>query len=512
MRSVGDGLEPRTTLRRICETAADLAGARYAGLSILAEDGERVTHLVHHGDGEDPAAARPADLPAVPRLEVPVRVRGEELGTLRLAGKRDGSRFDDHDRALARVLAMEAGVAVRNARLQESARQRERWIDGSVAVTTALLSGDDADDSLQVVAEQARRLSGAVTGIVLLPVDGGGMEIAAVADRPPAAPGADERGAESRAARHPGVPLGTVIPPESGLVVELLAGRSVVVDDAATDPRLLTGPARGYGPALVLPLRSDGRVLGGLVMPRACGERPFTRTERVLADRFAAQAALALVTAEAQRDRERIAVLKDRDRIARDLHDLVIQRLFTAGTTLESARRDAAAAEVREGVGRAVDELDVTIQEIRSAVFALRQPAETPTGLSIRIRREVTMAAVPLGFAPAHRCVGPVDSAVGDTTGKNLLAVLREALSNAYRHAGATRLEVVVDATVTLPDGRPGVRLTVADDGVGLPEGGRRSGLRNLERRAQSLGGTSRTGPGIGPDGAGTTIVWEAPY
>jgi signal transduction histidine kinase len=286
----------------------------------------------------------------------------------------------------------------------------------------------------------------------------------------------------------------------------------VFVEDAATDPRLDTGLARGYGPAMLLPLRSGDRVLGGLVTPRARGQRPFSRTERALAVRFAAQAALALMMAEAQRDRERLAVYEDRDRIARDLHDLVVQRLFATGMLLEHAQRRSAAPEVRDGIGRAVGELDVTIQEIRSAIFALRQPAEEEPGLRVRVLREIATAAVPLGFTPSCRFAGPVDSAVGDLTGKNLVAALREALSNAFRHARASRIDVVVDATVTLPGGRPGVRLTVADDGVGIPEGGRRSGLANLRRRAECLGGSSRHGPGIGADGGGAALVWEAPY
>jgi signal transduction histidine kinase len=205
-------------------------------------------------------------------------------------------------------------------------------------------------------------------------------------------------------------------------------------------------------------------------------------------------------------------VYEDRDRIARDLHDLVIQRLFATGMMLESAQRRSVVPEVRTGVGRAVDELDVTIQEIRTAIFALQQePAEAPSGLRTRVLREINMAAVPLGFKPSHRFLGPVDSLVGELTGKNLVAALREALSNAFRHARASLIDVVVDATATLPDGRGAVRLSVADDGVGIPEGGRRSGLRNLARRAESLGGSSRIAPGIGEDGGGTTVVWEAP-
>lgn len=233
-----------------------------------------------------------------------------------------------------------------------------------------------------------------------------------------------------------------------------------------------TDLTHAYGPVMMLPLQSDGRVLGALLTPRTRGGRPFTETERTLAAQFASQAALALMMAETQRDRERLAVYEDRDRIARDLHDLVIQRLFATGMMLESAQRRSNVPEVRRGVGKAVDELDVTIQEIRTAIFALRQgPAELPSGLRTRVLREINMAAVPLGFQPGHHFTGPVDTLVGELPGKNLIAALRETLSNAFRHAGASRIEVSVDADALLPDGRPAVRLTVTDDGVGIPEG-----------------------------------------
>ncbi|MFI5756117.1 GAF domain-containing sensor histidine kinase [Streptomyces sp. NPDC051569] len=530
MRSVGTGLELHTTLDRICETAAQLADARYAAIGVVDETGDGLSDFVTYGVDEDVAqriGRRPDGLrsllgalirhpdpvmitdlttdassagyapgrpPTRTFLGVPIRVHGALFGNLYLAEKSGGGEFNDQDLHMVRVLATEAGIAVGHARLYEAARQRERWIDGSVAVTTALLSSGDVGDALTVVAEQARALADSAAGVVMLPAPDGGLEIVAVS------------------ADSPRSELGTVVPAESPVVRALLAGESVFVDDSATDPRMITDLAAGFGPTMLLPLHSDGRVLGALVTPRALGGRRFTETERILATQFASQAALALMMAEAQRDRERLAVLEDRDRIARDLHDLVIQRLFATGMLLESAQRGPVAAEAHRGIGKAVDELDVTIQEIRTAIFALQQgSAEAPSGLRIRVLREIKMAAVPLGFRPAHRFVGRVDSAVGELTGKNLIAALREALSNAFRHAHATRIEVVVDATIRLADGSGAVRLSVADDGVGIPDGGRRSGLRNLRRRAESLGGLSTCGPGLGEDGGGTTVIWEAP-
>ncbi|MFP3989292.1 GAF domain-containing protein [Streptomyces sp. E11-3] len=533
MVSVGSGLRLHSILDRIAETAASLTGAEFAAIGVINDEGDGLSDFVTYGisleqrdrigtlpDGrsgllgaliKDPVPLRLDDLTADPRsvgvpphhppmrtfLGVPIRVGDEVFGNLYLTEKREPGGFTAYDLHMVKVLATEAGIQIGNARLYEITRQSERWIDGSVAVTTALLAGADADEALSVVAEQARRLADSAVGLVLLPAAEGGLEIAAVAT--------DAVGAPSGA-------LGMVIPPESPVVDDLLGGEPVFVDEPATGVRLLSELDWEFGPCMMLPLRSDGRVLGALATPRLPGAQPFTEAEKNLAAQFAAQAALALMMAEAQRDRERLAVFEDRDRIARDLHDLVVQRLFATGMMLESAQRRAVVPEVRDGVSTAVDELDVTIQEIRTAIFALQQgPTEVPAGLRTRVLREINMAAVPLDFTPAHRFIGPVDSLVGELTSKNLIAALREALSNAFRHAQASRIEVVVDAGVELADGRRGVRLTVADDGVGIPEGGRRSGLKNLRRRADELGGDSWYGPGIGTGGGGTTLVWQAP-
>ncbi|MEE1798610.1 GAF domain-containing protein [Streptomyces sp. JV176] len=542
MCSVGAGRGLHATLDRICATAAELVGARYAAIGVVDEQGKGLSDFVTYGVDEDtarrighrpdghtgllgalirhPEPIRLADLTTDPRaagfppghppmrtfLGVPVPGQGEIFGNLYLAGKTAGeAEFSEHDLQMVRVLATEAGIAIGNARLYEAARQRERWIDGSVAVTTALLSGGSTEDALTVVAEQARRLSGSAMASVMLRTPHGELEVVAVS------------------ADHPRVTTGHLIPAESPAAAALLAGEDVLVEDARTDPRVITEMASRYGPIMLLPLRTDGRVLGALVMPRERGARAFGDRERTLAGQFASQAALALMMAGAQHDRERLAVLEDRDRIARDLHDLVIQRLHATGMMLESAQRGTVAPEVHQGIDQAVEALDVTIQEIRAAIFALQQgPAEAPSGVRTRVLREINMAAVPLGFTPAHRFVGPVDAAVGEPYGKNLIAALREALSNAFRHARASRIEVVVDATVRLADGRRAVRLTVADDGIGIPAGGRRSGLRNLRRRAEALGGSSWSeaglGAGEGEGGVGeaegtrgAAVIWEVP-
>lgn len=537
--SVGSGIELHGTLLRIVETAAELAGARYAALGVLDADATCLADFITYGiseqdmarmgalpdghagllgelirnpeplllsdlAGDDRSVGLPPGHPPMHSfLGVPIRIRTEVFGNLYLTEKHGGGRFTDQDVQMLRIFALEAGIAIGNARLSEATRMHEHWISGAAAVTTALLTGDGATDALDVVAVWARKLAEAAAALVLLPCvskDGGDGS------------GGAEQSLEvvtASAADTTGM-VGTVIGPENPIVAQLLNGEPVFVDDAAADGRTTTPLAARFGPTMMLPLRSNDRVIGILALPREPGGRLFSETERVLATQFAAQAALALVLADVQRDRERLAVYEDRDRIARDLHDLVIQRLFATGMMLEGAGRRSRTPEVSEGIGHAVEELDATIQEVRTAIYALQQgPDDAPTGLRARVLREIGTAAVPLGFQPSVRFTGAVDALVGEPTAKNLVAALRELLSNAFRHAHATRIDLVVDATVTLPAGADGVRLTATDDGVGIPRDGRRSGLRNLARRAQALGGSSTYGPG--PDGTGTTVVWEAP-
>ncbi|MFI8516862.1 GAF domain-containing protein [Streptomyces sp. NPDC085481] len=475
---VGSELELRATLQHLVETATELTGARYGALGVVDPERPRITELFTSGmteeerqrigrlpDGhtgligvlvQDPQPLRLDDLAADPRssgvpeghpemrsfLGVPIRVHTEVFGNLYLTEKRGGP-FTEEDLALLRVLASQAGIAIGNARLYETARQRERWIEGAAAVTTALLAGKPAEDALMTVAERARLLAGASAGVVLQPTEEGGMEIVAASTT-------DD----------PGDLVGTTIAPGSPVLVQLLGGEPVFVEDSATDPRMTTHVRSRFGPSMMLPLQSGGKLIGTLALPRRRGGPPYTAVDRLLAAQFASQAALALVLADAQHNREQLAVYEDRDRIARDLHDLVVQRLFATEMMLESTRRRAAAHDVDTLLGRAVDELDSTIQEVRTTIFALQQPpADAPTSFRGRVLRETGGAGALLGFQPAVHFSGAVDTLADDASADRLLATLRGALAAAHRRPGigAVTVEVTADDT--------GLRLRVEDDG-----------------------------------------------
>jgi GAF domain-containing protein len=476
---VGTDLELRATLQHIVDGAAELTGARYAALGMVDPGQDGLVEIRTAGLPDTEAVDRGPLGRSDDLLGVPIRVDDEVFGNLYLAEKRGGP-FTDEDEQLLRVLATQAGIAIGNARLYEAARQRERWIEGAAAVTTALLTGESAADALMTVAEQARLLADSAAGVILQPTPEGGMEIVTASTH-----------------HDPGDIVGTTIAPGSPVLEQLLGGEAVFIDDSATDPRMTTPVRHRFGPSMMLPLQAAGRLIGTLALPRRRGDRPYTPVERLLATQFASQAALALVLADAQQSRERLAVYEDRDRIARDLHDLVVQRLFATGMMLESTQRrsageDTAAKNVHATLGRAVDELQSTIQEVRTAIFALQQPpADAPTTFRGKVLRETAGAAATLGFQPSTRFTGAVDTRISEPVAGHLLTTLRRALDAASRRAGVSRVEVTVDATGRLPDGREGVRLTVYDDGD------------------SEVGGAEVSG--VGEGGRGKTVVWQSP-
>jgi signal transduction histidine kinase len=509
-------------LRRIVQAACDLVDARYGALGVLGADGESLADFVHVGiDQElaekigslpqgrgvlgslirDPQSLRLPQLsehsssygfpehhpPMSSFLGVPVAVRGEVFGNLYLAEKRGGGGFTEEDEDFVVALAAAAGIAVENARLYEGGRRRQRSLEISSQLATDLLRGLGRDEALEHVACSARALSGADLGSIVVP------DVAVDELRVAAADGvvaSEVRGARISAER-------------SFSASVMASGRPELVPDARADPRTdLPALSARWGPMLLVPLASSNGTLGVLVVAKEAGGKPFDVDDVAATTGFATQAALALELARSRDDRERLVLLEDRDRIARDLHDLVIQRLFATGLGLQGTIRLARNPEVAQRLSSYVTALDDTIREIRQAIFSLRSPDEKGGSLRQEVLVVLQEAAEVLGFEPGVRFEGPVDSAVPLMVVPQLTAVLREALSNIGRHAAATGAEVELAVTSTA------VRLTVRDDGVGLPVQRHESGLGNLSRRADELGGWLDA-RGVVPHG--TELVWQVP-
>ncbi|GLW70910.1 histidine kinase [Kitasatospora phosalacinea] len=523
--SVGRELELTQVLRRIVEAAAVLADAKYAALGIIGPDGDTLSQFITVGLAEEeiarigpyptgkgllgelirhPHPLRLEDLKQHPAstgcpahhpemrtfLGLPVRVRDEVFGNIYLTDKRGAAGFDDDDESVIATLAVAAGVAIDNARLYEEAQRRQHWLTATAEINRRLLSGSSRTQVVELIAQRACDISGAQLAEVLTTLpDGTGLRVEL-------ALGGDVNGR-----------VGVDVPLDGTISGAACAtGYPVTSPDLTGDPRYPACVPRfaGTGPAVAVPLgRAEGHTEGVLLLVRGSGEAEFTEREIDPLLGFADQAALALELAERRRDAEQLAVLEDRDRIARDLHDLAIQRLFATGMTLQSASRFIDHPGASDRVLRAVGDLDETIKIIRSTIFGLRvREAGAGQGLRARAVHVVEEAQAVLGFAPRLSMEGLLDTDVPPAVADHLVAVLGEALSNAARHARAGRVEVTLQAA----GGQ--VALTVQDDGVGIPAQGRRSGLRNLEERARTLGGTLTV---TAPPAGGTLLNWTAP-
>jgi len=514
---IGTDLDLRSTLERIVVAACRLTDAQYGAVGVIGPDRTLVEFVTHgvspenharigdlpRGHGvlglliEDPRPIRLPDIGAHPRaygfpphhplmrsfLGVPVRIRDQVFGNLYLAEKHGGGQFTDDDEELMIALAVAAGAAIENARLYAQMRRRQRWLEAAAEITAVLLGEVNRSSALELVAARAREVAEADLALVLIydqSEDTLTVEVAA-GNAPAGVPGAIVRGGRSE-------------------FESVLADRHIaVVEDlgkAAEWPVPLE-----TGAALLVPLAASGEILGALVVAYRRGSVAFAEDPDVaLVETFAGQAALALERARAQEEREMLAVLGDRERIARDLHDVVIQRLFAAGMQLQGAARHAVRPEIRQRIDSVVDDLDTTIRDIRGAIFELRTPAHGH--LRSEIRSLVEEAGAALGFRPRLTIDGPVDSAVPDPVWPELLAVLREALSNVARHARASSVSVVA----AVRDGR--FVLTVTDNGTGIGEVTRTSGLANMRMRAEELGGELTLAPG---DPRGTVLTWSVP-
>lgn len=517
--AITSGLKLDASLRAIVHTAAELVDARYGALGVRGYDhrlvefvyegiDEETRHLIGslpEGRGvlgaliEEPKPIRLDDISRHPAsvgfplhhppmrtfLGVPVRIRDEVFGNLYLTEKADGQPFSDDDEVLVQALAAAAGIAVDNARLFEESRTREAWIEATRDIGTQMLAGADPAMVFRLIAEEALTLMAGAATLVAVPLD----------DEAPACEVDDLVIVEVAGEISPAVKQMTVAVSGTSIggVFHDRTPRRFDRLDLAVD-----GPVEP-GPALVLPLRAADTVAGVLVALRSADEQPFSDKQLDMMAAFADQAALAWRLATAQRQMREVEILTDRDRIARDLHDHVIQRLFAVGLTLQGAAPRARVPAVRESIYSSIDDLQEIIQEIRSAIFDLHAGPSRATGLRHRLDKVIDQLAIP-ALHTTVQYTGPL-SVVDTVLANHAEAVLREAVSNAVRHANATSLAI----NVSVEDD---VRVEVVDDGVGISGDITESGLRNLRQRADDAGGefTVENMPT-----GGTLLRWSAP-
>lgn len=512
--AVASGLDLETTLQRIVRSAVDLVEARYGALGVLAPDGS-IARFIDVGLSEqtrralgpppagkgllgqlitDPRPLRLADLSRHPAsvgfppnhppmhsfLGVPVRVRDSIYGNLYLTEKIGSSEFTADDEVILLALAAAAGIAVQNADLFEQSRMRQRWLEALGEIRVEVLGGAVDADVLALVARRCLELGRATSTVIAVgPDDEGRFTIGATGGRD-----------------LPGVQIG------GDQLDDVVGGQQPVLADRPDTVLTLAASAPALGPTVAVPMRAGERVSGVLVAVRAAADAAFQPAEVPLLLSFAEQAALALELGEKNRAQRQVDVLADRDRIARDLHDHVIQRLFATGLKLQSTRNRSTRPEVQERIQQAVQELDETVREIRTSIFDLHTAEQGEEGLRRQLLDTVEEVSADSGVAVSVRTSGPVDTVVPAELAVHVVAVAREGVGNAIRHGRPRTVTVTVEAV------DDHLAAAVEDDGHGIPEGAARSGLRNLADRAELLGGhceVSRRPAG------GTRLSWRVP-
>jgi signal transduction histidine kinase len=528
--SVAADLSLPDVLRRIVESACSLAGARYGALGVLDEAGRELTEFVTVGVDDElrqrignpptgkgvlgllierPEPLRLEDIRAHPAsygfppnhppmssfLGVPIRVRDEVFGILYLAEKIHGQGFDEEDEDVVGALAAAAAVSIDNARLYARSIKRERWLNAMQDLTQPLLAGQSDESAFAAIARATRAASAGSMAAVAVPRPDGGLWVQA----------ADGAGAADL--------IGRALRPDAAGLEQALTDRVAQALFEVTDPvgwwthGDVEPPtvAKQQRALLLAPVAVEADLIAVLI---AGAEQPgtFSRVDAEMAHMFALRAAFGLEFAHSQRDRQQLAIYQDRDRIARDLHDLVIQRLFAVGLGLQGISRLVQEPEASRRLAAAVDELDQTIRDIRRSIFSLQEVASAPSSsLRAEVLRAVQDSVGALGFEPQVNLSGPLDSLVPDAVRPDLLATLHEALANIARHAGAQSARVEVGVTA---DGA-NLHLLAQDDGRGIdPDSPPGRGLANMTSRSHRWGGGCKIEPIAG---GGTRVRWSIP-
>lgn len=520
MLTVTAGLDLDTTLRTIVHTAIELLDARYGALGVRGHGHELVEFIYEgidevtrarigdlpqgrgvlgvlidkpepirlHDIREHPASVGfpPHHPPMQTFLGVPVRIRDEVFGNLYLAEKSGGKPFSDDDEVLAQALAAAAGIAIDNARLYERARDQQAWMQAARDIGTDLLAGADPAEVFRLVADTIRELADAQVAVVAIPND-------------PDLPAAETTELTILEASGPTAsPVDDLmpIPLQGNAVGDAFWNRTAYRGESIA---VLDGIVHDGGPVSVLPLRTTETVAGVVITVRRSGAAPFTVEQLDTMASFADQAALAWQLASTQRQMRELDVLSERDRIARDLHDHVIQRLFAIGLGMQGTVARVRVPEIAQRLSETVDDLQDVIQEIRTTIFDLHGSATGPTRLRQRLDDAIRQFAG-AGVRTTSRFSGPlsvIDFAMAD----DAEAVVREAVSNAVRHGGATEVTIVVEVADDL-------RIEVTDNGSGIHGELTPSGLTNLRRRAESSGGTFTIDNAAS---GGAVLTWSAP-
>ena len=493
-----------TLLQRAVELAAELTAARYAALGILGDDGladflttgisddERAaigtlprgrgvlgalitdaTPLRLHELAADPRSSGfPANHPAMRSfLGAPVRARGRVFGNFYLTEKHGGGDFTDEDEATLVILATQVGAAIDNARLYAEARLLDRSLAALREAGQAIRDGGDPRTVLELVAGQARELCDARLATILLPTRPG-----------------NELTIDVAAGRHAEELVGVVVPVDRSLAGQVFREGSTLRLAAASRDERGFGPMvqlGEFGPAIFVPLSAGGTAFGVLTVSRPLGSAPFADADVLLMETFAGQAALALEYGRAMRDLQRLALAEDRDRIARELHDGVIQALFATGLTLQSTAGVVGDALAADRIQRAVGEIDAVIRDLRGYIFGLRPGVLTRAGLADALEELGRESQQRTGVIVVVHIDDSVLPEVDEAAEADLIQVAREALSNVGRHAGATTCRLSLHRS----DGA--VVLEIDDDGEGFDQHriSPGMGLGNLHRRAERLGG-----------------------